>query len=91
MKKYQKILFIKELIVFSEVLSRAKRKEELSQILCYHKEIRDRVRAYKTMEWDIQEKMRKEKVEKEAQATKCSSVTTISIMDKGKGPMKDVP
>ena len=43
------------------------------------------------MEWDIQEKMRKYKEEKEAQATKDSSVTTSLDMDKGKGSMEDVP
>ena len=42
------------------------------------------------MEWDIQEKMRKDKEEKHAQADKDSSVTTSSAMDKGKGPMEDV-
>ena len=43
------------------------------------------------MELDILEKMRKYKEEKEAQATKDSSVTPISSIDKGKGPMEDVP
>ena len=43
------------------------------------------------MELDILEKMRKYKEEKEAQATKDSSVSTSSAMDKGKGPMEDVP
>ena len=43
------------------------------------------------MEWDIQEKMRKHKEEKEAQATKDSLVKNSSAMDKGKGLMEDVP
>ena len=76
---------------FFEVLSRAKSKEEQSQILCYQKEIRDRVRAYRAMELDILEKMRKDKEEKEAQATKYSLITTSSAMDKVKFPMEDVP
>ena len=42
------------------------------------------------MEWDIQETMMIEKEEKEAQATKYSSVKTSSDMDKVKGPMEDV-
>ena len=49
------------------------------------------VRANRAMEWDIQEKMRKDKEEKEAQAAKESSMKTSSVMDKGKGPMEDVP
>ena len=90
MKKYQMILFTKESILFSEVLARAKSKEEQSQILCYQKEIRDRVRAYRAMELDILEKMRKGQEEKEVQAAKYPSVTTSLAMDKGKGPMEDV-
>ena len=39
---------------FSEVLARAKGKEEQGQILLYQKEIRDRVRHYRAMELDIQ-------------------------------------
>ena len=35
--------------------------------------------------------MRKGQEEKEAQADKYPSLTTISTMDKGKGPMEDVP
>ena len=38
---------------FSEVLARAKIKEEQSHILQYQKEIRDRVRHYRSMELDI--------------------------------------
>ena len=43
------------------------------------------------MELDILEKMRKGQEEKEAQAAKDPSLTTRSAMDKGKGPMDDVP
>ena len=43
------------------------------------------------MELDILEKMRKGQEEKEAQAAKDPSVTSSSAMDKGKGPMEDVP
>ena len=46
--------------------------------------------AYRAMELDILEKMRKDK-EKEAQIAKYSSVTPSSTIDKGKGPMEDVP
>ena len=91
MKKYQMTLFTKESKLFSKVLARAKRKEEQSQILCYQKEISDRVRAYRGIELDILEKMRKDKEEKESQATKDSAVTPSSAIDKGKVPMGDVP
>ena len=74
---------------FFEFLARSKSKEEQNQILCYQKEIRDMVRAYRAMEWDIQEKMRKDK-EEEAQEAKYSSVTTSSDMDKGKRPVEDI-
>ena len=43
------------------------------------------------MELDILEKMRKGQEEKEAQAAKDPSLTTSSAMDKGKGPMENVP
>ena len=43
------------------------------------------------MELDILEKMRKYKEEKEAQAAKDSLVTPSSAMDKGKGPMEEIP
>ena len=76
---------------FSEFLAKSKRKEEQSQILCYQKEIRDRVWAYRAMELDILEKMRKYKEEKEAQVAKYYSLTPSLAMDKGKGPMEDVP
>ena len=59
MKKYQMILFTKESILFSEVLAKAKTKEEQIHILCYEEEIRDRVQDYRAMELDILEKMRK--------------------------------
>ena len=47
--------------------------------------------AYRAMELDILENMRKDKEEKEAQQTKDHSMTPISAIDKGKGPMEDVP
>ena len=43
------------------------------------------------MELDILENMRKDKEEKYAQATKDSSMTPSLAIDKGKGPMEDVP
>ena len=43
------------------------------------------------MELDIQEKLRKDREEKEAQAIKDSSVTTSSDRDKGKSPMEGLP
>ena len=79
------------MVHFFEVLARDKSKEEQIQISCYQKEIKDRVLAYREMDLDILEKMRKEKEEQEAQATKDSSVTTSSTLDKGKSPMEDVP
>ena len=51
---------------FSEVLARAKSKEEQSHILQYQKEIRDRVKHSRSLELDILERMTKDKEEKEA-------------------------
>ena len=51
---------------------------------------KNRVQAYRAMELDILEKMRKYKEEKEAQAAKYYSLTPSLAMDKGKGPMEDV-
>ena len=76
---------------FSKFLARAQRKEEQSQILQHQQELKTMVLVYRTMELDILEKVRKDKEEKEAQATKYSLVTTRSAMDKGKGPMEDIP
>ena len=76
---------------FSEVLYKAKSKEEQSQILLYHKEIRHRIQNYRTMELDIQEKLRKDREEKEALAIKESSVASTSDRDKGKVPMEILP
>ena len=83
---------------FSEVLERAKSKEEQSLILLYQKEIRDRVWNYRAMELDIQEKVMKDKEEKETQATtkedlaaKNAPIETSSASAKGKGPMEEIP
>ena len=46
---------------FYEVLARAKRKEEQSHILQYQKEIRDRVKHYRSMELNILERMEKDR------------------------------
>ena len=80
---------------FSKVFENAKSKEEQSHILQYQKEIRDRVRHYRAMELDIQEKVMKDTEEKEAQDTakealaiKNKSMETSSSIEKGKGPMK---
>ena len=43
------------------------------------------------MELDIQEKIRKDREEKEARAIKDSSVVSASNRDKGKGPMEGLP
>ena len=73
---------------FSEVLAKAKSKENKSQTLLYQKEIRDMVRHYRDMELDIQEKMVKDREAKEAQASKDISIATSSTIDKGKSPIK---
>ena len=78
---------------FSEVLARDKRKEEKIHILQYQKEIRGRVKHYKSMELDILERMTKDKEEKEARvaakealASKTAFVETSLGLDKGKSP-----
>ena len=83
---------------FSEVLARAKRKEEQSHILQYQKEIRDRVKHFRSMELDILERMTKDKEENEARATakeamasKTASVETSLGLDKGKTHMTEIP
>ena len=43
------------------------------------------------MELDIQEKMVKDKEEKEAQAAKDTSIANISATNKGKSPMEEIP
>ena len=60
--------------------------------------MRDRVRHYRSMEIDIQEKVMKYREEKEAQATtkealavKNTSMETSSDTNKGKGPMEEIP
>ena len=79
---------------FSEVLARAKSKEEKINILQYYKEIRDMVNHYRSMDLDILERMTKDREEREAQAatkqalaSKTASVGTSSNLDKGKDPM----
>ena len=42
------------------------------------------------MQMDLLDKMRKDKVEMESQATKVPSVATHPDRDKGKGPMEDL-
>ena len=49
------------------------------------------VRHYRAMELDIQENMVKDIEEKEAQATKNTSIATSSAIDKGKIPMEEIP
>ena len=77
---------------------RAKRKEEQSHILQYQKEIRDRVKHYRSMELDILERMAKDREEREARAatkevlaSKTASVGTSSDLDKGKATMRENP
>ena len=84
--------------IFFEVLVRTKSKEQQNQILLYQKEFRDRVQHYREMELDIQEKMIRDREEKEAQeiakeakAAKDPSIATSSATDKGKIPMGDIP
>ena len=83
---------------FSKVLAREKSKEEQIHIPQYQKEIRDRVKHFRSMELDISERMTKDKEEKEARATtkeavasKTASVETSSGLDKGKAPMTKIP
>ena len=79
-------------------MARAKSKEEESDILQYQKEIRDRVKHYRSMDLDILERMEKDREEREAQAatkealaSKTASVGTSSDLDKGKSPMGEIP
>ena len=83
---------------FYEVLERDKSKQEQSHILQYQKEIRDKVKNYRSMELDILERIAKDREEKEARATtkevlrsKTPSVGTSSDLDKGKAPMGENP
>ena len=64
----------------------------------YQKEIRDRVKHYRSMELDILERMAKDREDqetraatKEALTSKTTSVETNSGLDKGKAPMGEVP
>ena len=91
MRKPQTTPSIRGLILFSEVLEKAKSKEEQSHILQYQKEIRDRVRHYRAMELNIQEKVMKDKEEKEALAAKNTPLETSSASYKRKGPMEEIP
>ena len=98
MKKLQMISYIKDFIIFSKVLEREKRKEEQSHILKYQKEIKDRVRHYRSMELDIQEKVIKDREEREAKASAKedlastnASIGTSLDTGKGKSPMEEIP
>ena len=82
---------IRGLTLFSEVLAKGKSKEEQSHILQYQKEIRDKVQHYRAMELDIQEKVMKDREEKEALAAKNVPMATNLAIDKGKGPMEEIP
>ena len=83
---------------FYEVLARAKSKEEQSHILQYQKDIRERLKHFRSMELDILKRMTKDKEEKEARvaakealASKIASVETNLGLDKGKAPMTEIP
>ena len=54
-------------------------------------EIKDRVRHYRAMELEIQEKLMKDGEEKEALAAKNVPMAISSVTDKGKGPMEEIP
>ena len=71
-------------------MAKAKIKEEQSHILQYQNEPRDRVRHYRAMELDIQEKVMKDREEKEALESKNAPMETSSTSDKGKGPMEEI-
>ena len=64
----------------------------------YQKEIKDRVKHYRSMELDILERMTKDREEREARATtkealasKTASVGTNSDLDNGKYLMGEIP
>ena len=76
---------------FSEVLAKAKSKDEKSHILQNQKELKERIQSYRAMQMDLLEKMRKDIEEKEAQVTKVPSVATHLNGDKGKGLMEYLP
>ena len=76
---------------FSEVLARAKSKDEQGHILQHQHALKTRVLGYRTMELNLLEKVRKDMEEKEAQETKVSSVVTYPDGNKGKIPMEYLP
>ena len=69
---------------FSEVLGRAKSTDEEAHILQHQKELKDRIRSYRPLQIGLLEKVRKDREEKEAQATKNPSVATHPDGDKEK-------
>ena len=76
---------------FSEVLAKAKSKDEKSHILQNQKELKERIQSYRAMQMDLLEKMRKDREEKESHTTKFPSVATHTNGDKGKGLMGYLP
>ena len=73
---------------FSQVLTRAKRKEGHSHILQHQQELKSRILSYRAMELDLLEKVKKDREEKEAQQTKVLLVVTYTDGNKGKDPME---
>ena len=76
---------------FSEVLGRAKSKDEEAHILQHQKELKERIQCYRALYIDVLEKVRKDREEKEAEVMKNSSVAIFVDGDKGKGIMEDLP
>ena len=75
---------------FSEVLERAKSKDEKIHFLQHQKELKERIRCYRALQIGLLEKVRKDREEKEVEAMKNSSVATFLDGDKGKGLMEDL-
>ena len=73
---------------FFEVLGRAKSKDEEAHILQHQKELKDNIQCYRALQVGLLEKVRKDREEKEAEATKNSSVATFLDGDKEKGLME---
>ena len=76
---------------FSEVLARAKSKDEEAHILQHQKELKERIQCYRALQIDVLEKVRKDREEKEDEATKNLSMATFPNGNKGKGLMEDLP
>ena len=77
--------------IFSKVLARSKSKDQEAHILQHQKELKERIHCYRALQIDVLEKLRKEREQKEAEATKNSLVEIFPEGDKGKCLMEDLP